>query len=275
MITLDLCLEMVLPGVSLADKVRRAADAGFKAVEFWFSDFDCDIGAYADRDLTEVRKACDATGVVINNIVLNSPDGGIGGSLLKPSDHAGYLKRFDGLLPVLKQLNVDRMITCSGNTLPDVPEADQFKNAVEVLKRVADAAARNKVTLVLEPLNSLVDHAGYFVDSFQRGLDLINAVGSPNLKVLYDVYHMQIMEGNVIATITRNIKQIGHFHSAGVPGRHELDEGELNYPRILKAIHEAGYDGCFGLEYSPAMKEHGASMKRQHEYLASAGGFVH
>ncbi len=274
MITLDLCLEMVLPGLSLSDKIRKAADAGFKAVEFWFTDFDCDIGNYADRRLDDARKACEATGIFINNIVLNSPDGGIGGSLLRKADHDDYLRRFNDLLLILKQLNCKKMITCSGNTLPDQPEAEQQKTAVEVLKRVADAAAKNSVTLVLEPLNSLVDHAGYFVDSFQRGVELINAVNNPHLKLLYDVYHMQIMEGNVIATITKHIQNIGHFHSAGVPGRHELDEGELNYPRILQAIHEAGYDGCFGLEYAPALKDHATSMKRQHGYMASAGGFV-
>jgi len=112
-----------------------------------------------------------------------------------------------------------------------------------------------------------VDHPGYYLDSSSEGAQIVRAIGSPSLKLLYDVYHMQIMEGNIIASIRRHADVIGHFHSAGVPGRHEHFETELNYPAILKAIEETGYEGCFGLEYQPAMQDHLDSLVRVREYL--------
>ncbi|MBA7497799.1 2-oxo-tetronate isomerase [subsurface metagenome] len=108
-------------------------------------------------------------------------------------------------------------------------------------------------TLLLEPLNTYVDHPGYFLNSAKEGARIIRDINHPHIHLLYDVYHMQIMEGNVISTIEQNIDIIGHFHAAGVPGRGELYIGELNYPNIIKRIEGLGYEGCFGLEYFPSM----------------------
>ena len=123
---------------------------------------------------------------------------------------------------------------------------------IDSLKAAGDLAAAADVCLVLEPLNSLVDHQGYFLDQPDVAAALVREVGHPNVGLLFDVYHMQIMRGNVIEMIRANLDVIRHFHSAGVPGRHELDTGELDYPRIIQAIAEMGYSGCFGLEYFPA-----------------------
>jgi hydroxypyruvate isomerase len=98
----------------------------------------------------------------------------------------------------------------------------------------------------------------------------VRAIASPNLRLLYDVYHMQIMEGSVIANIEENIDVIGHFHSAGVPGRHELMDGELNYQNIVRRIEAAGYTGAFGLEYSPALTDHAGSLRATRRYLDGA-----
>jgi hydroxypyruvate isomerase len=111
-----------------------------------------------------------------------------------------------------------------------------------------------------------VDHKGYYLDGTATGFDIVRAVDSPNVKLLYDVYHMQIMEGNIIATVTENIDCIGHFHAAGVPGRHELWSGELDYRRITEAIDKAGYTGSFGLEYWPT-GDHAASLAQTARYL--------
>jgi hydroxypyruvate isomerase len=104
---------------------------------------------------------------------------------------------------------------------------------------------------VLEPLNSLIDHNGYFLDNPYDAADIVRAVHHPSVGLLFDCYHMQIMGGNLIQAIRDNVDVIRHFHSAGVPGRHDLDDGELNYPRIVDAIAATGYKGCFGLEYFP------------------------
>jgi hydroxypyruvate isomerase len=103
----------------------------------------------------------------------------------------------------------------------------------------------------VEPLNIAVNHKGYYLYSSAEGFDIIRAVGSPNVKLLYDIYHQQVTEGNLIQTITENIELIGHFHVADVPGRHEPGTGEINYANVLKAIDETGYNGYVGLEYAP------------------------
>ncbi len=107
------------------------------------------------------------------------------------------------------------------------------------------------VTMVLEPLNVLVDHAGYYLVTSAEGFQIVDEVGSPAVKLLYDVYHQQITEGNLIATITANVGRIGHLHVADVPGRHEPGTGEINYRNVLRAVEAAGYAGYVGLEYQP------------------------
>ena len=109
----------------------------------------------------------------------------------------------------------------------------------------------NGITLVLEPLNTAVDHAGYYLSSSKEAFLLAKEAGSENVKILFDIYHQQITEGDVIRSIRENISLIGHFHAAGNPGRHEIDTGELNYPNIFRVIQETGYTGYMGLEYFP------------------------
>ncbi len=124
---------------------------------------------------------------------------------------------------------------------------------VACLKTAAPLAEEAGVTLVLEPLNILVDHPGYFLTSSREGFEIVEQVGSPAVKLLYDIYHQQVTEGNLIATITSHIDLIGHFHAADVPGRHEPGTGEINYANVLAAIDEAGYEGFIGLEYAPTV----------------------
>lgn len=274
MITLDVCLEMVLPGLSLAEKAKRVAAAGFRAVEFWFHDFDCERGAYVDRRLEDFARAASANGLTIHNAVVNSPDGGIGGKLVDPADHEPYLRRLETLIPLLAGLNCTKAITCAGNTMPGIPQDLQRAALVQVLREAARIAGSAGVTLLLEPLNTRVDHPGYFLDAPGEAAAIVREVGSAHLKLLFDVYHMQIMAGNVIDTIRQHLDCIGHFHSAGVPGRGELDSGELCYPEILRALDAAGYEGGFGLEYAPASGDQDASLRGQLQHLKSAGSFV-
>ena len=188
--------------------------------------------------------------------------------LVDPADREKYLARLKETIKVCKDIGCNAGITCTGNTLASVSLAEQKQNVIDTLKAAAEIAEAEDFKLYLEALNSLVDHEGYFLDSPFEGADIIRSVSSPNIKLLYDVYHMQIMEGNVIATIERNIDIIGHFHAAGVPGRAELFATELNYPEIVKRIDALGYQGCFGLEYFPRMKDHAASLEAIRGHLA-------
>jgi hydroxypyruvate isomerase len=131
-------------------------------------------------------------------------------------------------------------------------DAEGADNSVAFLNNIKALAEEMKVTLCIELLNSKVNHKGYMADHTAWGVDVCKRVNSPNVKLLYDIYHMQIMEGDVIRTIRDNIKYIGHFHTAGNPGRNEFDETqELNYPAICKAIADTGYQGILSHEYSP------------------------
>jgi len=146
---------------------------------------------------------------------------------------------------------VPNLIVLSGNR-EGKSEIEGAENTIAILSRVAKPAEQKGVTLVLELLNSKVDHHDYQCDSTPWGAHVVRMVGSPRVKMLFDIYHMQIMEGDLIATIKKNIRHIGHFHTAGVPGRHELDENqEIYYPAVMRAIVDTGYDGYVAHEYTP------------------------
>ena len=262
MAKIDVCIEPLLGELPRAERVRKVAEAGFPAVELWFYDLAIGKGdarplnaEEAAKDVAAIAKACSETGLIVNDIVANAPDAGIGGSLVDPADRPKYLARLKETIQVAKDLNCSKMITCTGNIRPGVSREEQHRSVVDTLKAGAQVVGPEGMTLLLEPLNTHVDHEGYFLDSADEGAEIVREVGSPNVKLLFDVYHMQIMQGNVIARIEKYIDIIGHFHSAGVPGRHELSDGELNYPNILKKIDSLGYTGYFGLEYWPAMDD--------------------
>jgi hydroxypyruvate isomerase len=143
------------------------------------------------------------------------------------------------------------MIVFSGNR-QGLSDIDGIVNCAKGLKRITPLAEQLGVTIVMELLNSRVDHGDYQCDKTEWGASLVKEVGSPRFKLLYDIYHMQIMEGDVIRTIEKNIEHIGHFHTGGNPGRNEIDETqELNYRRIAKAIADLKFTGYFAHEFIP------------------------
>lgn len=147
---------------------------------------------------------------------------------------------------------IPNVICMSGNRR-GMSDEEGLKNCAVGLKRVVKFAEEKQVTICMEGLNSKVNHKDYMYDKTAWGAALCELVGSPRFRLLYDIYHMQIMEGDVIATLQKYKEHIGHYHTGGVPGRHEIDETqELNYPAIVKAILETGYEGYLGQEYIPA-----------------------
>jgi hydroxypyruvate isomerase len=155
------------------------------------------------------------------------------------------------------------VIVFSGNRR-GMSDEQGLANCVEGLKRVVGHAEEKKITICMELLNSKVNHADYMCDRSPWGVELVKQVGSPRFKLLYDIYHMQIMEGDVIRTIQDNKDAFGHYHTGGNPGRHEIDETqELNYPAIVRAILETGYDGYLGQEYIPLRPENALASLAQ------------
>jgi hydroxypyruvate isomerase len=133
-----------------------------------------------------------------------------------------------------------------------MPDDQGLANCLVGLKRVIGFAEAKKVTLCMEGLNSKVDHHDYMYDRTAWGVELAKRLGSPRFKLLYDIYHMQIMEGDVIRTIRTFKEYIAHYHTGGVPGRHEIDDGqELNYPAIVRSILQTGFEGYMAQEFIP------------------------
>jgi hydroxypyruvate isomerase len=242
-----------LPKLPFAERVGKVAALGFDTIEFWDP---------ARQDLGAIRRACDAAGVTVSDCCFAES----WGPNRLNADTPGVLASFRKTVPMLKQVGTSKAIVLTGETESGKTAAAQRSRIVENLRALAPVAAREGVTILLEPLNSLVDHKGYFLDSARAAFDIIREVGQPSVRLLFDIYHMQIMEGNIIDSVTRNIDLIGHFHSAGVPGRHEVFTGELDYLHILEAVDQAGYRGAFGLEYWPTT-DHEESLRRTADYL--------
>jgi len=255
MVKLNVCIETVFPELSFIERIRKIVQLDFPAIEFWFWDYEFDGKGLnpKKKDIDQIARLTKELNIDINDIVINAPDGSIGGFLTKKEDRNKYLERLKATINVAHKLNCKKLITCSGNEVQRETQEKQLSNMIKTLEEASQIARSEDIILLLEPLNSLIDHPGYFLTFSKIGFDIVKKINSPNLRLLYDIYHMQIMEGNILDTIKENISLIGHFHSAGVPGRHELDNSEINYPFIIKKIDELGYQGYFGLEYFPAL----------------------
>jgi hydroxypyruvate isomerase len=180
------------------------------------------------------------------------PGGGsIKSGVNDPKNHAELEPKVLDLIKQAAAAGAPNVIVMAGDRA-GISDEQGLDDCVTFLNKVKAAAEDQKVTLCMELLNSKVNHPGYMCDHTSWGVEMCKRVNSPRVKLLYDIYHMQIMEGDVIRTIQQNIQYIGHFHTAGNPGRHEFDETqELYYPAICRAIADLGYQGYLSHEYTP------------------------
>ena len=176
--------------------------------------------------------------------------------------HDDLIKKFEVNLPKAVDAGLKNYICFSGNR-GGMSDEQGLANCVVGLKRLMPLAEKNKITICMELLNSKVNHKDYMCDHTKWGVELVKRVGSEYFKLLYDIYHMQIMEGDVIRTIRENHSYIAHYHTGGVPGRHEIDDTqELYYPAVMKAIVETGFKGHVAQEFQPARPDVLASLKQ-------------
>ena len=169
-----------------------------------------------------------------------------------PANHDMLVEELTRTLPLAAAAGVPNLIAMFGNRKGRSDE-EGAASCITGLRRIVPAAEQHGVTICVELLNSKVDHKDYMGDHTAFGVKVMEGVGSPRVKLLYDIYHMQIMEGDVIRTIRDHLAHIGHFHTGGVPGRHEIDDGqELNYRAVCRAIVEAGYTGYLAHEFVPS-----------------------
>nr|WP_244887443.1 TIM barrel protein [Natrinema salifodinae] len=232
---LSVCLEMVYDDEPFRERVARAADAGADAVEFW---------DWRDKNLDAIAAAADAHDLAIAGCTA-------GGTLTEPAQSAAAVETIRESIETAADYGIETLIATSGPDQANRDRESQRRTIIDILSRVAPAAERAGVTIVLEPLNTAVDHPDSFLSSSREGFEIVDAVDSPAVALLYDVYHQQITEGNIVCTLTENVDRIGHVHVADVPGRHEPGTGELDYATVLEALAAAGYDGYVGCEFVP------------------------
>lgn len=177
--------------------------------------------------------------------------GSIKKGLNDKSLHPKFLEDFKNNIKAAAEYKWPNVICLAGDR-KGISDEEGMDNCYTILKEAVKIAEDSGVTICMELLNSKVDHPGYMCDNTKWGFELCRKVNSPRFKMLYDIYHMQVMEGDLIATIRKNIGMIAHFHTAGVPGRHELDENqEIYYPAVMRAIVDAGFKGYVAHEYTP------------------------
>lgn len=178
-----------------------------------------------------------------------------------PSLHEELIASYEEVIPQVAEAGLDKIICFSGNR-NGMDDKTGLENCAAGLKQLMSTAEEYNVTLCMELLNSKIDHADYMCDHTVWGVDLVDRVGSDRFKLLYDIYHMQIMEGDVIRTIRDYHDSIAHYHTGGVPGRNEIDDTqELYYPAIMEAILETGYEGYIGQEFIPTWDDKLAALK--------------
>jgi hydroxypyruvate isomerase len=188
--------------------------------------------------------------------------GEIKAALNRSENHAAIEQAFRRNIPLAAKAGVPNVITFSGNR-DGMSDEEGARNTIAGLNRVKKIAEDNGVTICMELLNSKRDHHDYMCDHTAWGVRVVGEVNSPNVKLLYDIYHMQIMEGDLIETIRQNIQWIGHFHTGGVPGRHELDgKQEVQWDGVMRAIADSGFRGYVAHEFVPAEADPLESLKK-------------
>ncbi|NNK21002.1 MAG: TIM barrel protein [Flavobacteriaceae bacterium] len=179
-----------------------------------------------------------------------------------PKFHKQLIKNYSEMIPKVAEAGYTNLICFSGSRR-GMDDEEGLQNSVRGLKNILSLAEKHGVVIQMELLNSKVDHKDYMCDKTKWGVALCDALGSDNFKLLYDIYHMQIMEGDVIRTIEQNKDYIGHYHTGGNPGRHEIDETqELYYPAIMKAILKTGFKGYVAQEFIPTWDDKIAALKQ-------------
>jgi len=220
--------------IPLPDFCRALADMGLTALDL-----------LEEKDWATVREY----GLVCS--MGYAGGGSIPNALNVKANHDAIVKNFTEVIPRAAKQSVPNVITFFGNRR-GMADAEALDNCVAGLNRVKKVAEDNGVTVCVELLNSKVDHKDYHGDHTRFGVEIMKAVASPRVKLLYDIYHMQIMEGDVIRTIRDNHQYIAHYHTGGVPGRHELDgTQELNWAAVSRAIVDTGFTGYFAHEFTP------------------------
>ena len=242
----SICIEMLFTEVPFEERFRLTRESGFDYVEFW---------SWKDKNVARIKDLCRA-----HELRVASFSGDQDFSMVDKGQKEDYIAFVKESIEIAKFLNCGHLVVHSNalgeqgvvvNHYAQIDRADKIAAMGDVLQALAPEAEKSKVILALEALNTTMDHVGNFLASTKEAAGLIRSVNSPNIKILYDVYHMQIMEGNIINTLKTYIDAIGYIHIADVPGRHEPGTGEINFTNVMKTLRKLEYDGMIGFELEP------------------------
>lgn len=256
---LSIMLWTIYRDLPFDQRLEKVAEAGYNAVELvgefhkWSA---ADFVTY-NRKKRELGITFDATS-------------GLDRSLVDPREREAFLTDLDALIVDAEKLECPAVIVLSGNKVPELSHGAQHQSCVEALKRAADAAEKKNVTVLLENIDP-EENPKYFLTSVTEGFEIVAEVNHPNVKFLYDFFHEQIAEGNLIEKLEKNIDKVGLVHVADVPGRHEPGTGEINYANIFRKLVALGYKGRAAMEFLPTA-DPVASLRAAREYVAAAIG---
>ncbi len=231
------CIDTLYKGAELRDALREIRECGFWGFEFWSAE---------NWDMGEMAELKEALGLQLVNFNCELV------SLTDERQRGRFLKSLESAVELGKRLGGNRITVLSGDDT-GAPRNVQHASIVAGLKEAAPMLEEEGFMVVLEASNRRVNRPDNYLTSADETFEILDEVGSPSVKMLYDIYHQQISEGDLLARILPNLEKIGHFHAAGVPGRQELHKSEIHYGYVLQKIRDAGYSRWVGLEYFPSV----------------------
>ena len=253
---LGVCIEIIFGEVPFMERVGEVRKMGFSAFDFW---------GWADKDIEQLDQKRRE-----HQLQVSAFGGNRKTNLIDSNDREKFIQEMNEAIKVAKKLECPTLIVLSdaldekGHAVPParpLSSEQKYKNTVDALKELAPIAEAEKIIMEVEMLNTPVDHRGYYLDSSKVAFDIIDKVGSDNVKLLYDVYHAYIMGDDVVATIRENIDKIGYVHIADVPGRGEPGTGEIDFHQVNSVLKEVGYTGFVGFEFFPTIDSQEALKK--------------
>ena len=242
---LSLCLETVFTDRPFVERMQEASALGYSAIEFW---------DWCTKDLTAIKGTAAQLDLTIAAMSGNRQH-----ALINPDSRTGLMAEMEQALAVAQELRCRHLMMLSdvlaadgrAATPPPLSSQEKFESVVEGLQALVPQASDAGVVLLLEPLNSVLDHRGTFLDHSLMGFEIIRQVGSPKVKLLYDIYHMSMMGEDVMAEMRNNLGWMGYLHVADMPGRHQPGTGKIDYRGIADWLKRVRFDGFIGMEFFP------------------------
>ncbi len=235
------------------------AGHGFRAFEY------NGLPRHANEEIASFRKKMDQLGMSMGVFVVNS-GGWKASALVDPAFHGQFLADVRRAVEIHGIIGNECATVTTGVAVPNLSFLEQTKHCVEALRRAAELVEKTRMVLVLEPINTRVEGANYFVVFSEHAAEIVSRVNHPNVRILFDIYHQQISEGNLINHIRQYWDWIGYFQVGDVPGRKEPGTGEINYRNVFKAIYDKGYQGMLGMEHGLSQPGEAGLRKCFEEY---------